>query len=76
MRAVPRILELRALRWQGRTRCQNGYGTSYAAESDFCKEKVVWAQPCGAGRRLHGMGVVDWIPSRIGLITGLILGLR
>ena len=28
------------------------------------------------GRKLHGMGVVDWISSKIGLITGRFLDLQ
>lgn len=47
--------------WQDRTRWKNRYGTICATESHFCKKKVVWAQACGEGRKLHGMGVVDWI---------------
>jgi hypothetical protein len=34
------------------------------------------AQLRGDGHKLHGMGVVDWISSRIGLITGRFLDLR
>jgi len=55
LRAVLRIFG------QDHTRCKNRYGTICATESHFCKKKVVWAQPCGEGRKLHGMGVVDWI---------------
>jgi len=45
--------------WEDRMRCQNGYGTIYAAESHFCKGKVVWVQLCGDGRKLHGKDVMD-----------------
>ena len=59
MKAVPRILELRALLWQDHAWRQNGHGTIYAAESYFCKEKVVRTQLRGDGRKLRGIGVVD-----------------
>ena len=60
----------------GLTRRQNGHGIIYAVGSRFCKGKVVRAQLCGDGAKLHGIGVVDWISSRIGLITGRFLDLR
>ena len=46
------------------------YFVSDDAKSHFCKGKVYWAQLCGDGHKLHRMGVMDWISSRIGLITG------
>ena len=44
--------------------------------SRFCKGKVVRTQLRKDDRQLHGMGVVDWISSRIGPITGRFLDLR
>jgi len=67
---------LAQLLWQDRKRCQNGHGIIYAVESRFRKGKVVRAQLRGDDRKLHGMGVVDWISSRIGLIPGQFLDLR
>jgi hypothetical protein len=52
------------------------HGIIYAAGSQFCKGKVVLAQLHGDGRKLNGMGVVDWVSSWIGLITGQFLDLR
>lgn len=75
-RAVPRILWLRTLLWQDRTWCQNRCGIIYATESHFCKGKAVRAQLHGDDRKLNGMGAVDWIYSRVGLITGRFLNLR
>jgi hypothetical protein len=54
-------------------RRQNGHGTIYAAESQF---RIDRAQLRRDGRKLYGMGVVDWISSRIGLITGRFFDLR
>jgi hypothetical protein len=76
LKAVSRILWRSALLWRDRKHSQNGHGIIYAAGSRFCKGKVVWAQLRRDGRQLHGMGVVDWISSRIGPITGRSLDLR
>lgn len=67
---------LSTLRWLDHTRCQNGFDISDDAESHFWKGKVHWAQLCGDGRKLHSMGVMDWMSSRIGLITPRFLDLR
>jgi hypothetical protein len=55
--------------------CQYGYGTIYAAESRFCKGKVVQAKLRGDDRILYKIGVVDGVASRMGLITGQFLDL-
>ena len=56
---------------QDRTRCQNGYDTICAAESHFCKGKVVWAQLCADRRKLQWKGCdglnfeQDWADHRL-----------
>jgi hypothetical protein len=56
----------------GLTRHQNEHGIIYTAGSQFCKGKVIWAEMSASSTGL----VVDWISSRIGLITGRFLDLR
>ena len=71
-----RIPGFRALLRRKSTRRQNAYDTICAMQSHFCKGKVVWAQLCEDGCELHGIGLLGWISSRIGLITGHFLDLR
>ena len=64
-----RILGLRALLWRNRTRGQNAYDTTCATPSHICKGQVVWAQLCGHGHKLQGMGDAldleqDWADHR------------
>jgi hypothetical protein len=73
LKAVPR---LRALLWEDRKHFKNRYGTSYAVESQFCKGKVNQAQLRRNDRKSYGIGMMDWVSSRIGLITGRFLDLR
>jgi hypothetical protein len=61
LKAVLKILWLRALLWQDRKRCQNRHSTIYTTESQFCKGKVVRAQLHRDGHKPHRMGIVDWI---------------
>ena len=65
-------------RCPGRTAIATKIGTAYCTPRslDSVKGRSIWAQLRRDDQKLHGMGVVDWISSWIGLITDRFLDRR
>ena len=64
-------------RCPGRTAIAIRIGTASTPRSlNSAKGRSIWAQLRRDDSKLHGISVVDWISSRIGLITSRFLDLR
>jgi hypothetical protein len=76
LKAVPRILG--SGRYCSGTVCAARMGTvqSILRSLDSVKGRPFGPQLYRGGHMLHGMGIVDWISSRIGLIISRSLDLR